>query len=87
MGEARIATALHPADIPYRYEVEFPVQEEHRSKEGKRYFPGFYLPDHPETWSKKHGPTGAHGGVWLEHFANDANGELPERWDEARATK
>ena len=23
-----------------------------------------------------------HGGIWLEHFANDANGELPERWDE-----
>ena len=82
MGEARIATTLHLADIPYRYEAEFPVPEEHRSKEGKRYFPDFYLPDHPESWGKEHGPTGAHAGVWLEHFATDANGKLPDRWDE-----
>ena len=82
MGEARIATTLHLADVPYRYEAEFPVPEEHRSKEGKRYFPDFYLPDQPESWGKEHGPTGAHKGVWLEHFATDANGKLPERWDE-----
>ena len=82
MGEARIATTLHLADIPYRYEAEFPVPEEHRSKEGKRYFPDFYLPDQPESWGKEHGPTSAHAGVWLEHFATDANGKLPDRWDE-----
>ena len=85
MGEARIATTLHLADIPYRYEAEFPVPEEHRSKEGKRYFPDFYLPDHPESWGKEHAPTGAHAGVWLEHFATDANGKLPDRWDEGRS--
>ena len=50
-------------------------------KEGKRYFPDFYLPDQPERWGKEHGPTVAHKGVWLEHFATDANGKLPERWD------
>ena len=82
MGEARIATTLHLAEIPHRNEAEFPVLEEHRSKEGKRYFPDFYLPDQPESWGKEHGPTGAHAGVWLEHFATDANGKLPERWDE-----
>ena len=82
VGEARIATTLHLADIEYRYEAEFPVPEEHRSKEGKRYFPDFYLPDQPEQWGKGHGPTGAHAGVWLEHFGNDMNGKLPERWDE-----
>ena len=84
-GEAQIATTLHLAEIPYRYEAEFPVPEEHRSKEEKRYFPDFYLPDQPESWGKEHGPTGAHAGVWLEHFANDANGRLPERWDEDEA--
>ena len=47
MGEARIATTLHLADIPYRYEAEFPVPEEHRSKEGKRYFPGLLPPGPP----------------------------------------
>ena len=82
MGEARIATTLHLAEIPYRYEAEFPVPEEHRSKEGKRYFPDFYLPDQSECWGKEHGPTGAHAGVWLEHFATDANGKLSDRWDE-----
>ena len=89
MGEAHIATTLHLAEIPYRYEAEFPVPEEHLSKEGKRYFPDFYLPDKSEDWGKEHGPAGAHAGVWLEHFANDANGKLPERWDEdeAGATK
>ena len=82
MGEARIGTTLHLAEIPYRYEAEFPVPEEHRGKEGKRYFPDFYLPDKSEDWGKEHGPASAHAGVWLEHFANDASGKLPERWDE-----
>ena len=81
-GEAQIATTLHLAEIPYRYEAEFPVPEEHRSKEGKRYFPDFYLPDQSEDWGKELGPTGAHRGVWLEHFATDADGQLPDRWDE-----
>ena len=81
-GEAQIATTLHLAEVPYRYEAEFPVPDEHGSKEGKRYFPDFYLPDQPESWGKEHGPTGAHAGVWLEHFATDANGKLPKRWDE-----
>ena len=81
-GEAQIATTLHLANIPYRYEAEFPVPDEHRSKEGKRYFPDFYLPDHAERLGKEHGPTGAHAGVWIEHFATDASGKLPERWDE-----
>ena len=81
-GEAQIATTLHLAEIPYRYEAEFPVPDEHRSKEGKRYFPDFYLPDQAEEWGKEHGPTGAHAGVWLELFATDANGKLPERWDD-----
>ena len=57
MGEARIATTLHLADIEYRYEAEFPLPEEHRSKEGKRYFPDFYLPDQPEQWGKGHRET------------------------------
>ena len=85
MGEARIATTLHLAEVPYRYEAEFPVPEEQRGKEGKRYFPDFYLPDQPEDWGIEHGPTGAHAGVWLEHFADDANGRLPARWDEEEA--
>ena len=84
MGEARIATTLHLADIPYRYEAEFPVPDEHRGTEGKRYHPDFYLPDEPEDWGKGHGPAGAHAGVWLEHFANDANGRLPQDWDEEK---
>ena len=81
-GEAQIATTLHLAEIPYRYEAEFPVPDEHRSKEGKRYFPDFYLPDQAEKWGKEHGPTGANTGVWLEHFATDTNGKLPARWDD-----
>ena len=84
-GEAQIATTLHLAEIQYRYEAEFPVPEEHRSKEGKRYFPDFYLPDQPERRGKEHGPTVAHKGVWLEHFATGANGKLPERWDDDEA--
>ena len=82
MGEARIASTLHLAGIDYRYEAEFPLPDEHRSDKGERYFPDFYLPDQPEESSNEHGPAGAQGGVWLEHFANDANGKLPERWDE-----
>ena len=82
VGEARIATTLHLAEVPYRYEAEFPVPEEHQGNEGKRYFPDFYLPDAPEEWGRAHGPASAHAGVWLEHFANDANGKLPEGWDE-----
>ena len=76
MGEARIATTLHLAKIRYQYEAEFSVPEEHRSRNGSGYAPDFYLPDAPEE------PASIHGGIWLEHFANDANGELPERWDE-----
>ena len=82
MGEARIASTLHLAGIDYRYEAEFPLPDEHRSDKGERYCPDFYLPDQPEESSNEHGPAGAQGGVWLEHFANDANGKLPERWDE-----
>ena len=76
MGEALIATTLHLAKIPYRYEAEFPVPEAHQSKTGARYFPDFYLPDDPNK------PVSIQGGIWLEHFANDANGALPQRWDE-----
>ena len=59
-----------------------PVPDEHRSTEGKRYFPDFYLPDQAEEWGKEHGPAGAHVGVWLEHFGTDANGKLRARWDD-----
>ena len=76
MGEARIATTLHLAKIPYQYEAEFPVPEEHRTRKGTGYSPDFYLPDEPDE------PASVHGGIWLEHFVNDVNGELPERWDE-----
>ena len=43
-----VKEALGGSGIPYRYEAEFPVPEEHREKEGKRYQPDFYLPDEPE---------------------------------------
>ena len=64
------------ANIPYRYEAEFPVPEEYQTRDGKRYFPDFYLPD------KTGEPPSHEGGIWLEHFANDAKGELPQQWDE-----
>ena len=76
MGEALIATTLHLARVPYWYEAEFPLPEEHESKSRGGYFPDFYLPDEPNM------PVSIHGGIWLEHFANDANGKLPQRWDE-----
>ena len=78
MGEARIATTLHLAGIDYRYEAEFPVPEEHQSRKGARYHPDFYLPDETDA------PSAVHGGIWLEHFAHDANGALPQRWDEEK---
>ena len=78
IGEARIATTLHLAGIDYRYEAEFPVPEEHQSRKGARYHPDFYLPDEPDA------AVAIHGGVWLEHFAHDADGELPKRWDEEK---
>ena len=74
-GEAQIATTLHLAEIPYRYEAEFPVPEEQRSKEGKRYFPDFYLPDQPESWGNEHGPTGAH----VPEAASDRDVDQPRR--------
>ena len=76
MGEALIATTLHLSGIPYEYEAAFPVPEKHQSKGRAGYSPDFYLPDEPDK------PVSIQGGVWLEHFANDANGELPKRWDE-----
>ena len=78
MGEARIATTLHLAGIDYRYEAEFPVPEEHQSRKGARYHPDFYLPDEADE------AVAVHGGIWLEHFAHDADGELPQRWDEEK---
>ena len=79
MGEARIATTLHLANIPYRYEAEFPVPEKLQTKKGARYFPDFYLPDEPSV------PPSIHGGIWLEHFAHDAEGSLPGQWDAEQA--
>ena len=76
MGEALIATTLYLAGIPYQYEAAFPLPEQRRSKNRAGYFPDFYLPDDPDA------PVSIHGGIWLEHFANDAGGALPERWDE-----
>ena len=79
MGEARIATTLHLANIPYQYEAEFPVPEKLQTKKGARYFPDFYLPDDPLA------PPSIHGGIWLEHFAHDAEGNLPGQWDAEQA--
>ena len=79
MGEARIATTLHLANIPYQYEAEFPVPEELQMKKGARYFPDFYLPDDPSV------PPWIHGGIWLEHFAHDTEGSLPGQWDAEQA--
>ena len=76
MGEALIATTFHLAKIPYRYEIEFPLPRTYQSKDGTRYFPDFFLPDRPN------GPVSPESGIWLEHFANDAHGALPSRWDE-----
>ena len=76
MGEARIATTLHLAKIDYRYEAGFPVPEEHRTRKDARCRPDFYLPDDPNA------PSTVHVGIWLEHFAHDANGDLPQRWEE-----
>ena len=79
MGEARIATTLHLANIPYQYEAEFPVPEKLQTKKGARYFPDFYLPDDPSV------PPSIHGGIWLEHFAHDTEGSLPRQWDAEQA--
>ena len=79
MGEARIATTLHLANITYRYEAEFPVPEKLQTKKGARYFPDFYLPDDPAA------APSIHAGIWLEHFANDAEGNLPRQWDKEKA--
>ena len=79
MGEGRIATTLHLANIPYRYEAEFPVPEKFQTKKGARYCPDFYLPDDPAAASS------THGGIWFEHFANDAEGNLPRKWDAEKA--
>ena len=71
----KAATTLYLANIPYQYEAEFPVPEKFRTKEGVRYHPDFYLPDGPAAMPS------IHGGIWLEHFANDARGRLPKQWD------
>ena len=76
MGEALVATTLHLAGIPYKYEESFPFPEDYESNNQAGYFPDFYLPDDANN------PVSAHGGIWLEHFADDAKGELPKRWDE-----
>ena len=76
MGEAGITTTLHLAKVAYQYEAEFPIPEEHRWRSGSGYYPDFYLPDEAEEAAS------VLGGIWLEHFATNANGELPERWDE-----
>ena len=76
MGEAFIATTLHLAGVPYKYEEPFPIPEDYESNSQLGYFPDFYLPDDANK------PVSAHGGVWLEHFANDSKGGLPPRWDE-----
>ena len=120
-GEAQIAMTLHLAKIPYRYEAEFPVPEEHRTKKGSEYHPDFYLPDHPdESSAAVHEPPAAalayqpdhpdessaavqeptaaalayqphhreklpatiEGGIWLEHFGNDAEGQPPPEYAE-----
>ena len=79
MGEARIATTLHLANIPYRYEAEFPVPEKLQTKKGARYCPDFYLPDDPAA------APSIDAGIWLEHFANDTEGNLPRQWDKEKA--
>ena len=76
MREALVATALHLAGISYKYEAAFPLPEKHQSKNRAGYFPDFCLPDEVKA------PVSIHGGIWLEHFANDASGGLPRRWDE-----
>ena len=76
MGEAFIATTLHLAGVPYKYEEPFPIPEDYESNSQSGYFPDFYLPDDANK------PVSAHGGIWLEHFANDSKGGLPPRWDE-----
>ena len=76
MGEAQVATTLHLANISYRYEAEFPVPEKYRTRKGARYRPDFYLPDDPAA------PPSIEGGIWLEHFANDTEGDLSPQWDE-----
>ena len=78
MGEVQIAMTLHLANIPYKYEEEFPVPEEYRTRTWAKYHPDFYLPDDSSA------PPASEGGIWLEHFANDAEGELPRQWDEEK---
>ena len=76
IGEAFIATTLHLSGVPYKYEEPFPIPEDYESNSQSDYFPDFYLPDNANK------PVSAHGGIWLEHFANDSKGGLPPRWDE-----
>ncbi len=75
-GEAQIAATLYLAKIPYQYEAEFPLPDEYRTKQHTGYRPDFYLPDDPLEFPS------IKGGIWLEHFANDRHGELPQHWDQ-----
>ena len=76
MGEALVATTLHLAGVAYKYEEPFLFPDDYERDSTADYFPDFYLPDDPNEL------VSAHGGVWLEHFAHGAKGELPRRWDE-----
>ena len=74
-GEAQIALTLYLARIDYRYEQEFPVPAQYRSRAGACYSPDFYLPDDPETEY-----VSADSGIWFEHFAHDRLHRLPPEW-------
>ena len=56
----------------------FRVPDEHRTLKGARYNPDFYLPDDSGA------TTAVHGGIWLEHYAHDADGGLSQRWEEEK---
>ena len=74
-GEAQIALTLYLAGVAYRYEQEFPVPAQFRSRVSARYSPDFYLPDDPES-----GSVTVSSGIWLEHFAHDRRDRLPLDW-------
>ena len=82
-GEVVIATLLSTAKRPYVYEASFPIPRGHET--GLRdYRPDFYIPDEPTA------EVTAHGGVWIEHYAHDRNGNAPadfKGYDEAREWK